>query len=126
MAQRVVDLLEAVEIHEQDGELRAVVLGDADGMLDLLPEVRAVGEPGEAVVQRLLTVQLRELVERELGVLARGDVAADALDADRAPVLLDHAARDLEDHGVPVPGHELLLERRPGDLARELLRRRAP
>ena len=42
VAERVVDLLEAVEVHEQDGELRAVLVGHADGVLDLLPEARAV------------------------------------------------------------------------------------
>ena len=76
-------------------------------------------------MQRLVAVQLGQPAQLELGLLARGDVAADALDADRAAVLLDHAARDLEDHGVAVLGDELLLERRPRDLARELALGRA-
>ena len=38
VAERVVDLLEAVEVHQQHRELRAVLVGDADRVLDLLPE----------------------------------------------------------------------------------------
>ncbi len=103
MPQRVVDLLEAVEVHEQDGELRAVSVGDADRVLDLLPEARAVRQAREVVVERLVAVQLRQPPQLGLRLLARRDVAADALHADRAAVLLDHAARHVEDHGVTRP-----------------------
>ena len=92
VAQGVVDLLEVVEIHEQDCELRSVLIGHADGVLDLLPEAGAVGQAREAVVQRLVAVQLREPEQLELGLLAGRDVAADALHGDGAPVLLEHAA----------------------------------
>ena len=75
-------------------------------------------------MQRQVPVELGEPAQLAFGLLARGDVAADPLDPDRASVLLDHAARDLEDHDMPVPGAELLLERRAGHLAGHLARGR--
>ena len=103
MAERVVDLLEAVEVHQQHGELRAVALGGADRALDAMAEVGAVRQAGEVVVERLVAVEVGEPAQLALGLLARRDVAADALHADRPPVLLDHPARDLEDHRVRRP-----------------------
>ena len=48
VAERVVDLLEAVEVHQQHRELRAVLVGHADGVLDLLRRSSArFGQPGE-------------------------------------------------------------------------------
>ena len=112
VAERVVDLLEAIEVHQQHRELGAVAVGDRDLALDLLAEARAVRQPGEAVVQRQVQVQLGEAAQLDVRLLARGDVAADALHAHRAPVLHDHPARDLEHHEVAVLRDELLLERR--------------
>jgi len=54
---RVVDLLEAVEVEEQDGErarARAQAAGAAQGMGDAVGEQRAVRQPGQRVVQRLV------------------------------------------------------------------------
>ena len=124
VAEGVVDLLEAIEVHQQDGELGALAICGLDRALDLLAEARTVRQPGQAVVQRQVQVQLGEPAQLDVRLLARGDVAADALHADRVPVLLDHTARDLEHDEVPVLRDELLLEGRAADLARELARGR--
>ena len=84
MAEGVVDLLEAVEIHHQD---RAAILGPASGakgLIDPVAKQGAVGEPGERVVQRLVLVELSLGHERRLGGLLLGDV----LDHDDAEVRL--------------------------------------
>ena len=54
VAERVVDLLEVVEVdqHHGGGGVRAVAGGDR--LLDAVAEQRAVGQPGQRVVQRLV------------------------------------------------------------------------
>ena len=76
VAERVVDLLELVEVHDQERQRLARPQRRADRVVDAVPEQDAVGQAGEVVVQRLV-------LER-LGVgLALGDVAQ-AADVDRA------------------------------------------
>src|SRR3712207_7833530 len=48
VAARVVDLLEAVEVDEQQGGLPAVALRPVDGAVEHAPEQRAVGQAREA------------------------------------------------------------------------------
>ena len=48
VAERVVDVLEAVEVHHGHGELAALALGDRDGLLDPVAEQGAVGQVGQA------------------------------------------------------------------------------
>jgi hypothetical protein len=71
---RVVDLLEAVEVHEDDREPAAVALRVPDGLADPLAEEQPVGQAGERVVQRLVLVELALADELLLGALALGDV----------------------------------------------------
>ena len=54
MAERVVDLLEVVEIHDHDHGGVAVAAAGADGLVDPVAEQLAVREAGERVVQRLV------------------------------------------------------------------------
>ncbi|HET8977689.1 MAG TPA: hypothetical protein VFN87_05985 [Solirubrobacteraceae bacterium] len=74
MTERVVDLLETVEVHERHGQLGAAALGVADRLGDALAEQHPVGQPGERIVQRLVLVELGLADELLLGALALGDV----------------------------------------------------
>src|SRR4051812_34576732 len=54
VAERVVDALEAVEIDEHGRRARALAAGAGEHLLGALHDQRAVGEPGERVVERLV------------------------------------------------------------------------
>ena len=54
VAERVVDLLEAVEVHQHHGDELLLALGAEDRLLHEVVEHRAVREAGERVGQRLL------------------------------------------------------------------------
>ena len=74
VAERIVDLLEAVEVHQQDRQLGVVAPRVADRLADALAEQDPVGQPGERIVQRLVLVELGLLDQLALGALALGDV----------------------------------------------------
>jgi hypothetical protein len=85
VAERVVDELEAIEIAEQDGaaELAALAARALEAQLQAVEEERAVGEAGEAVVERVMA-EVGELAQRAGGddrvgraggLLGRGDPA---------------------------------------------------
>ena len=59
VAERVVDLAEAVDIHEHDGRLDAVPPGRRDRPLGAVSEQQPVGEARELVVHRLVRGPLR-------------------------------------------------------------------
>jgi hypothetical protein len=68
VAERVIDVLEAVEVEEEDGEEVFGVLARAlDGELQLLCEVEPVRQPRQRVVEG-------GVVEPFFGALALGDV----------------------------------------------------
>ena len=71
VAVAVVDLLEAVEVDEDAGELRAVAPRALDRLLERRREAHAVGEPGE----RVAVGERGDALARERDL---GDVAADA------------------------------------------------
>ncbi|HST39173.1 MAG TPA: hypothetical protein VLK58_06680, partial [Conexibacter sp.] len=54
MTERVVDLLEVVEVHDHHREAAVAALGGAQRLLDAVAEQHAVGQAGERVVQRLV------------------------------------------------------------------------
>ena len=54
VAERVVDLLEVVEVHDHHGEAAVAALGGAHALLDAVAEQHAVRQAGERVVQRLV------------------------------------------------------------------------
>ena len=78
VAERVVDVLEAVEVDEQDRQLHAVPPRLGECVAEALTEHAAVGQPGELVI-------MREMTDALLGLLAC-DEQAD-LTADRARAL---------------------------------------
>ena len=71
MAEGVVDLLEAVQIHQQKGDLGAVTIRLPDRLTEAFAQQRAVRQTGQSVVVRLI---LQEL----FGTLAFGDVGMGA------------------------------------------------
>src|SRR6185503_12297893 len=77
--ERVVDLLEAVEIAPQQRAVAAAVLRARHLAIELLLEAAAVEEVGERVAAR-------EVAQARLEVLALGDVEADADGAGDGPV----------------------------------------
>src|SRR3990172_1895944 len=58
VAERVVDLLEAVEVHEENGGALPLALGGQDGLPRPVVEEGAVGKAGKRVVERLVLVLL--------------------------------------------------------------------
>jgi len=70
VAERIVDLLEAVEIEHQDSDAGVGAASAMQRLADAVVEERAVREPGERVVQRLVLVQLGLADQRLLGVIA--------------------------------------------------------
>ncbi|HEY3726388.1 MAG TPA: hypothetical protein VGL51_04385 [Solirubrobacteraceae bacterium] len=74
VAEGVVDLLEAVEVHQHHGQPGQVALGLCDGVLDALLEQDPVGKPGQRVVQRLVLVELGLADQLVLGALSLADV----------------------------------------------------
>ncbi len=87
MAERIVDLLEAIEVEQQNGERLLQPALPRRGFLDFLNERRAIGEPGQRVM-------VRQKGDALLGLLALGDVLDDGNDAFglASAVLDDHAA----------------------------------
>ena len=79
MAERVVDVLEAVEVEQQDRHVVTGALRASDGVLDPVVEQGAVGQGGQRVVQG-------QALELGLLRLALGDVAQDR---DAEPFLVD-------------------------------------
>ena len=80
MAQRVVDLLEAIEIDEKEGHRGAVTARDMDSLLQTILEKDAVGQAGEGIMERaVLELGMRQSqlqahavhAPREIGELAR-------------------------------------------------------
>ena len=59
VAERVVDLLEVVEIHDHHDRVLAVAAASADGLIDAVAEQLAVRQAGERVVQRLVLLRDR-------------------------------------------------------------------
>ncbi len=92
VAERVVDGLEAVEVEEEHGELRAVAVRLRDGLLDAVAQQHAVGQPRERVV-------VRHVRDALLGELALGDVIATPITRCARP---SGAAMDLAAVGEPV------------------------
>ena len=75
VAERVVDLLEAVEVHQQHRDLLAVALGgDRSACSTRSRNSTRFGSPVSESWQRLVAVELGLALERLFGELALGDV----------------------------------------------------
>ncbi len=87
MAERIVDLLETIEVQQENGERLLQAALPRRGFLDFLDQSGAVGQSGQRIM-------VRQKGNALLGLLALGDVLDDGDDAfSLAPVVLnDHAA----------------------------------
>ena len=104
VAQAVVDVLEAVQVHEHQREARAARAGDAHRLLQPLAQQRAVGEAGEVIVPRLALDALLVLAQF-------GDVLDRALVADQPAGIVVHRAGVLGNPDQPaVAAADLRLE----------------
>ena len=104
VAERVVDLLETIEIEEQHADSRTARARALECGLELVAEEAPVRQPGEAVV-------VGELPDLVLGLLAFGDVLDHAVHRDRpAPVVAIDLALDLHDPHLPGRPREPALE----------------
>ena len=93
VAERVVDLLEAVEVEEQHGGLGAGAAGAGLHLLDAVEDERAVRQAGERVVQRLVADAFEQA-----GVADRDRrLARDAAQATGELGVVDHALRAFDD-----------------------------
>jgi hypothetical protein len=102
MAERVVDLLEAVEIEQQQRQRIARARRGAQRLRQAVVEQHAVGQAGQRIVHRLMAQPaLLQLGERDV-----------AHDSDQQPLVLDHgrAQRQLDRKGRAVPAPCLALE----------------
>ena len=77
VAERVVHLLEAVEVDEQRRAVGAAPAGPGEHLLDAVEDERAVREPGERVVQRLVADALEQprVADRDRRLARRGRAA---------------------------------------------------
>ncbi len=98
--ERVVDLLEAVEVHHQQGQGRREPPRGPKGLLEPVEKEGSIGQTGERVVQRLP-------LELVLGLLAIGDVREARDDLANAPErVLDRDGVDEKPAHIPVgPDH---------------------
>ena len=113
VAERVVDVLEVVEVEEHDRHAQLRALRQRQRVLDPVPEQAAVGEQRERVVEReLAQLLLERLALADVAEIERqpgdgrvvGEVAADALER-AAPVAgLDHGL-DGTDRAAARRGH---------------------
>ncbi len=93
VAEGVVHLLEAVEIHEQRRGLGAVAPGAGQHLLDPVEDERAVRQAGERVVQRLMA----DSFEQARVANCDGRLARDAAQPPRELRIVEHAFRPVED-----------------------------
>ena len=94
VAERVVDLLEAIEVEQQQRQRFAVAGRRAQRLGQAVVEQHAIGQAGQGIVHRLVAQPV-------LLSLGGGDVAHDR---DQEPLVLDHgrAQRDLDREGGAV------------------------
>lgn len=101
--ERIVDLFEPVQIHQQQRKPAIAAIG-LDRCLDSLAKQRPAREPGQRVVQRLMAVELSLLAQLllcqlagVLGQLALADIQDHAIQPRRRTVLVKHHATVLSD-----------------------------
>ena len=89
VAERVVDLLEAVEVHEQHGDSAAGPCAGAQRVVEPVEEERAVGEAGQVVVEREPLVLLRLATE----LARRARYEAEDADPEKQEAAADEGVR---------------------------------
>lgn len=105
VAELVVDVLEAIQVDEEDGDAAGQLWLPGDGRCQLCHEVGAVGEAGEGIVGRLVEEMGFELA-------LRGDVAEGAPEGGHARGLAAEVEGAFHDDAPPIPREEGRLEGR--------------
>ena len=85
VAEAIVDDLEAIQIHEQHGQLLAVPLLTGNGVADAVQEQRAVRQPGQRIVERALS----ELLLQHFALGGAAQRAVGVVDELTRPTLLE-------------------------------------
>lgn len=98
----VVNLLEPVQIHEQDGQRATVTLRLFETRAQAIGHQLPVRKIGQYVV-------MRQMVDAGFGAFALGDVAGDRDDR-LVPFHLENLRIDLDGNASPVLGHVPALE----------------
>ena len=104
VAQRVVDVLEPVEVEEKDGQLAAPTVGAGDRLTDTVGEQGAVGEAGQRVVMgHVHHALIGETALADLGL--QSGIRAGELDGPRLDALLERVLRPAQRtlRGVALP-----------------------
>src|SRR2546428_10207668 len=94
MAERIVDLLEAVHVQQEERSRLLLALAGQDGLLQAVAQEGSVGEPGQQVI-------VGAVLEGFGLSLARRDVAQ-GRDVKRSALQLDPAQETLQRKGGPV------------------------
>lgn len=94
VAERIVDLLEPVDVNEEDRSLLVEILCSKDRLVETLVEQGAIGEAGQVIVKREIVDVIRAAAV--LGDIAagNGDSVAQSDDLDIQPGVLDHVVVD--------------------------------
>jgi len=103
LPERVVDLLEVVEIEDHHREEAPAAIGAGDGVIQAVGEQRPVRQPGERFV-------MREARERLLDALPLGDLGADAAIAAERAGTVEHrlaAQGEVAQFAAGMLAHEL-------------------
>ncbi len=103
VAERVVDVLEAVQVQEQQGHLLPLALRLGQGVLQAVVEQGPVGQVGQGVVEGEVIEAILPFVQPGLGQQAVRDVLHQSHGVNRPPVVIeDPAAGEMPDHGGAV------------------------
>ena len=73
MSERIVDVLEAVEVEEHQSQWLVIALGEVDGLIDTVGQQRAVRQAGQHIV-------LGQLQDARFGLLLLGEIAQGDID----------------------------------------------
>ena len=90
VAARVVEDLETVQVHEEQGDRPVPARGQRQAMFDPVHDQHPVRQIGEGIVEDLV-------LEPQLRCFAVTDVTSDAVHSDDFPVRVKHAAEALVD-----------------------------
>ena len=110
MAERVVDLLEVVNVNEEDRGLVLGVLCSKDCLTETLIQQRAIGETGQMIVMRKIVDVIGAAAVLGNIAAGNGDSVAQPDDLNVEPGGLDHLVIDEDLAGVGNPGaHDLAI-----------------
>ena len=94
MAERIVDLLEALDVDKQQGHQVSLALGVEAGLLKTISQQHAVGNAGQTVIVRVIVeFDLLALGNDIEQVVAIGEAEVAALTADQEPTCPMPASR---------------------------------